>query len=90
MMRNLQSIPSAQATVHINGQQVSVPQNCSVAAAIAHAGLSASRRSLSGQARAAFCGMGQCQECRVSIDGVANRLGCLTPVVDGMTIITDV
>jgi predicted molibdopterin-dependent oxidoreductase YjgC len=84
-----QPLLTAQITVYINGEANMVPASCSVAAAIARAGLSATRRSLSGQPRAAFCGMGQCQECRVSIDGVANRLGCLTPVKDGMKIITE-
>jgi predicted molibdopterin-dependent oxidoreductase YjgC len=78
-----------QITVLINGQARSVPAGCNVAAALAHAGLSATRRSLTGEPRAAFCGMGQCQECRVNIDGVAHRLGCLTPVKDGMKIITE-
>ncbi len=73
----------------VNGQARAAPAGCSVAAALAHAGLSASRRSLTGQARAAFCGIGQCQECRVRIDGVANRLACLTPATDGMNIETE-
>ncbi|MCV2361503.1 (2Fe-2S)-binding protein [Paucibacter sp. TC2R-5] len=80
---------TAQITVYINGQAQRVPAGCSVAAALAHAGLNLSRRSLTGQPRAAFCGMGQCQECRVSIDAVANRLGCLTPAKDGMKIMTE-
>jgi predicted molibdopterin-dependent oxidoreductase YjgC len=76
-------------TILVNRQATPVPAGCSVAAALAHAGLSATRRSLSGQPRAAFCGIGQCQECRVSIDGVANRLACLTPATDGMKIETE-
>lgn len=76
-------------TVLVNGQATSVPDGCSVAAALAHAGLSATRRSMTNQPRAAFCGIGQCQECRVRIDGVANRLACLTPGQDGMRIETE-
>lgn len=74
--------------LQIDGQPQAVPAGCSVAAALAHAGLSATRRSLSGQPRAAFCGMGQCQECRVTIDGVAERLACMTPASAGMVITT--
>jgi predicted molibdopterin-dependent oxidoreductase YjgC len=84
-----QAVLTGQITIYINGQAKSVPAGCSVVAAIARAGLSATRRSITGQPRAAFCGMGQCQECRVTIDGVANRLGCLTPVKDGMKIGTE-
>lgn len=80
---------TAQITVFINDSPCLVPRGCNVAAALAHAGLAGTRRSLSGQPRAAFCGMGQCQECRVSIDGVGHRLGCLTPAMDGMRIGTE-
>ena len=73
----------------INGQAHELPEGCSVAAALAHAVLAHSRRSLSGQPRAAFCGMGQCQECRVRIDGIAHRLACMTPAREGMIIETE-
>ena len=63
--------------LHINGQPVSVPAGCSVAAALAIAGNGIARISVSGQARAPLCGMGICQECRVSINGV-RRLACQT------------
>ncbi|MCV2350289.1 (2Fe-2S)-binding protein [Paucibacter sp. Y2R2-4] len=78
-----------QLTVHINGQPCQVPVGCNVAAALAHAGLSGTRRSVGGEARAAFCGMGQCQECRVRIDGTPNCLACMTPSLDGMRIETE-
>ena len=81
-----QALLTARIAVHINGRATPVSLGCNVAAALAQAGVSATRRSVTGQPRAAFCGMGQCQECRVSIDGVANRLACLTPVKDGMKI----
>jgi predicted molibdopterin-dependent oxidoreductase YjgC len=63
--------------LHINGQAVSVPAGCSVAAALAIAGGGIARTSVSGEARAPLCGMGICQECRVSINGV-RRLACQT------------
>lgn len=63
--------------LHINGQAVSVPAGCSVAAALAIAGNGVARTSISGEARAPLCGMGICQECRVSINGV-RRLACQT------------
>ena len=72
----------------INGQTHEVPAGCNVAAALARAGLSHTRSSETGQPRAAFCGMGQCQECRVRIDGVADRLACMTPALDGMVVET--
>lgn len=72
--------------LHINGQPHQVQGPCTVAAALAQAGVQATRRSATGQPRAAFCGMGVCQECRVSIDGTAQRLACLTPARVGMSI----
>ncbi|WP_295957613.1 (2Fe-2S)-binding protein [Rhodoferax sp.] len=63
--------------LHINGQPVAVPAGCSVAAALAIAGSGISRTSVNGEARAPLCGMGICQECRVSINGVRG-LACQT------------
>jgi sarcosine oxidase subunit alpha len=32
--------------------------------------------------------MGTCFECRVTVDGVAQRRACLEPVRSGMTVVT--
>lgn len=74
--------------LRINGQPLSVAAGTSVAAALriadaAHMGLT--RRSVLGQTRAPFCGMGVCQECRVNIDG-RRRLACQTRCEDGMVV----
>ena len=71
----------------IDGAEVSVARDTSVAAAIAHAG-GVSRRSCSGYPRAPLCGMGVCFECRATVDGVAQRRTCLIPVADGMVVAT--
>ena len=74
----------------INGKSIAVPAGCSVAAALRladFAGLGVSRRSVTGEPRAPFCGMGICQECRVSIDG-ARRLACQTRCSAGMQVET--
>lgn len=72
----------------VNGQPVSVPAGSVVAAAVARAGVVASRHSVRGEARAPLCGMGICYECRVTIDGQPHRLGCQTPCEEGMTVET--
>lgn len=74
-------------SLHINGQAVQVEQGSSVAAALAVAGLVHSRRSVSNQPRAALCGMGICQECRVQVDGRV-RLACQTLVAPGLQVET--
>jgi len=75
--------------IFINGQMHWMPADCNVAAALQRAGCTQTRRSETGHARAAFCGMGQCQECRVSIDGIAHRLACMHAVAEGMRIETE-
>ncbi|MYN16519.1 (2Fe-2S)-binding protein [Rugamonas sp. FT107W] len=74
--------------LNINGHDVHVAQGVSVAAAIAMAGSAVTRRSVRGAARAPLCGMGVCQECRVSIDGRMHQLSCQTLCADGMHVIT--
>jgi sarcosine oxidase subunit alpha len=74
--------------LHINQRAVDVTEGSSVAAAIArHASLF--RRSITGQPRAAFCGMGVCFECRVSIDGIGQQRACMVTVREGMQVISD-
>lgn len=71
--------------LHINGRGTTVASGTSVAAALVLAGVTASRTSVSGEPRAAVCGMGICQECRVRVDGQM-RLGCQTLCVPGMVV----
>jgi len=73
--------------IFINGSSVKVAAGCSVAAALAVAvAPGITRRSVSGMLRAPLCGMGVCQECRVSIDGRAHQLACQTECAAGMQI----
>jgi D-hydroxyproline dehydrogenase subunit gamma len=74
--------------VSIDGRSVRVPAGINVVAALAYASARPIRHSLSGEPRAAFCGMGVCFECRVRI-GNEERLACLTQVAPGMEIHTD-
>ena len=72
----------------LDGRPLQVASGTTVAAALARSGHGCSRTSVSGQRRAPFCGMGICQECRVSIDG-QRRLACQTLCRDGMRVETD-
>lgn len=74
----------------IDGRRVAVEAGTTVAAALVIAGASGTRRSVSGQTRAALCGMGVCQECRVTIDGRAHALACQTLCRDGQVVCTTV
>lgn len=69
----------------IAGLPYQVQEGITVAAALSASGQDHCRISVSQQPRAAFCGMGVCQECRVIIDGV-QRLACQTLCQGGMKI----
>ncbi|MFL6656682.1 MAG: 2Fe-2S iron-sulfur cluster-binding protein [Massilia sp.] len=74
--------------VYVDGRAIRVPAGASAVAALVLAGQMCTRRSVSGDARFALCGMGQCQECRVTIDGRAHRLACQVRCHSGMAIVT--
>ncbi len=79
-----------QITLAINGQNVTVEHGCTVAAAIARrqGAAAITRRALNGQGRGPLCGMGICQECRVTINGSLHQLACQTRCTAGMSVIT--
>ncbi|MBN1516136.1 (2Fe-2S)-binding protein [Candidatus Sumerlaeota bacterium] len=74
--------------VWVNGAELSVPPDCTAAAAVARAGVTMHRRSVEGHARGPLCGMGVCMECRVTINGELHQRGCQTLCMDGMRIET--
>ena len=74
--------------VFVDGRAVRVPAGASAVAALVLAGQLRTRRSVGGEARFALCGMGQCQECRVTIDGQEHRLACQVRCHSGMSIRT--
>jgi predicted molibdopterin-dependent oxidoreductase YjgC len=74
--------------VTVDGVALDVPAGSTAAAAIVAAGALCTRLSVTGERRFAFCGIGQCQECRVTIDGRAGRLACRTVCAAGMAIAT--
>lgn len=79
---------SVHVSLNVNGKSIEVVEGASVAAAVAQAG-AVFRRSLTGEPRAALCGMGTCFECRVTIDGVAQQQACMLPARSGMQVMTD-
>ncbi len=64
-------------------RRVPITPGASVAAALTEAGHRAFRQTAKGEARGMFCGMGVCQDCLVTIDGVPNQRACMTPARDG-------
>ena len=72
----------------IDGKPFDAPEDANVAVVLLIAGQTAFRRSVSGEPRAALCGMGICFECRVTIDGYAHARSCQIAVRQGMEIRT--
>ncbi len=84
------SSPSAAARIQltVDGRSIDVEAGTTVAAALVLAGARGTRLSVSGESRAPLCGMGVCQECRVTIDGRAHALACQTLCREGQTVFT--
>lgn len=74
--------------VTVNGVAVSVQSGACVIAALVAADTLCTRLSLSGEPRFALCGIGQCQECRVTINGRLHQLACQVVCESGMAIRT--
>lgn len=73
--------------IFVEGAEVRARAGDSVSAALLASGLDLRRDSaVSGAKRAPYCMMGVCFDCLVTIDGVGNRQGCLTPVAEGMRV----
>ncbi|MGD0870110.1 MAG: (2Fe-2S)-binding protein [Bryobacteraceae bacterium] len=73
----------------VNGVPITVPAGAMVSTAVALAGVTRFRRSVTGQARAPLCGMGICFECRVTINSREHCRSCQVPCENGMQVSTD-
>ena len=76
-------------TIHLNQQHCVVPAGVTVAAAMVLHHVEWGRRSITGETRAALCGMGICFECRVTINGAAHQRACQIVVREDMQVVTD-
>lgn len=77
-------------TITVDGMPVAAREGQSVASALLAAGRRAWRRTLNGQPRGLFCGIGLCFDCLVTVDGTPNVRACVTAVVEGMVVETTV
>jgi predicted molibdopterin-dependent oxidoreductase YjgC len=76
-------------SLSIDGKPVTAFEGETVAGVLLAIGHIASRTSpVRGEARGYYCGMGQCWDCALVIDGRPNIRACMTPVADGMRIQT--
>ena len=87
MFARLPDAPASAVALVVDGEPIGAREGDSVAAALLSAGLLAFRTTaVTGAPRGPFCMMGACFDCLLTIDGVANRQACMTPVRAGMRI----
>ena len=77
----------AELRITIDGESLVAFEGETVAAALIAAGRRILRYSVKrNEPRSIYCGIGVCQECRMTINGVINTRACMTPVQDGWVI----
>ena len=75
--------------IRVNGRVIAATPGETVLAALTVAGIRVLKKSnVRGEARGAFCGMGACFECLVTINGTPKQRSCMTEVEDDMDIRT--
>jgi len=75
-------------TITVDGDPLSAYMGETIAGALLAAGRKAWRRTLHGQPRGVFCGIGLCFDCLVTVNGTPNVRACVTPVAAGMVVET--
>lgn len=80
----------SEASFTFNGQTVPYRAGQSLAAALTDAGIRRFRETAKGASRGIFCGMGVCQDCLVTVDGVPNRRACMTRANEAHTVHTQI
>jgi predicted molibdopterin-dependent oxidoreductase YjgC len=76
-------------TVIIEGKQYAAIRGEMIAATLMANGIVLHRyTAVKHEPRGIFCGIGQCTDCVMTVNGVPNVRTCITPVEDGMVIET--
>jgi predicted molibdopterin-dependent oxidoreductase YjgC len=74
-------------TITLDGAALEAREGESIAAALLASGRRSTRwTARTGEPRGYFCGMGVCQDCLVTVDGLPNVRACMTPVREGLRI----
>jgi predicted molibdopterin-dependent oxidoreductase YjgC len=86
--RSSRAAPSSRrrVTITVEGRSIDAYEGQSVASVLAVSGLAPTRFASSGAPRFAYCMMGVCFECLVSINGQPGQQSCIVRVQDGMRV----
>lgn len=72
-----------------NGESIEGREGDMIAFALMANGIRRLRDSeRTGSPRGIYCGIGHCYECRVTVDGVSGVRACLTPIREGMQVVS--
>ncbi|MEA3356511.1 MAG: (2Fe-2S)-binding protein [Candidatus Bipolaricaulota bacterium] len=75
--------------IRVDDREITAIEGEPVAAAVSAAGIRVHRYTAKrGEPRGVFCGIGQCTDCMMRVNGVPNVRTCITPVVEGMVVET--
>jgi len=76
-------------TLYYNGQPIEAIEGEPIASALMNAGIRVFRTTAKRhEPRGIFCGIGQCTDCIMEIDGVMNVRACMTIAKPGMVVRT--
>ncbi len=76
-------------TIEVDGKKIKAKRGEMIIAALVADGIRINRYTLKKkEPRGIFCGIGQCTDCVMVVNGRINVRTCITPVVDGMVIQT--
>ncbi len=73
-------------TFSFEGKAWQARRGQSLASALSDAGETVFRHTAKGSPRGLFCGMGVCQDCLLTVDGLPNQRACMTTVQPGMVV----
>ncbi|MDR3210078.1 MAG: (2Fe-2S)-binding protein [Oscillospiraceae bacterium] len=75
--------------ITVDGRDIEAYEGEMILAALLASGIKVNRYTVNRhEPRGLFCGIGQCTDCAMVVDGVANVRTCVTPVRGGMVIAT--
>ncbi|MFG2876923.1 (2Fe-2S)-binding protein [Streptomyces sp. NPDC048337] len=81
--------PKSAYSITFDGRELPAQEGQSVAAVLWSTGILSWRTTRDeGAPRGAFCGIGNCYDCLITINGHPNQRACLTPAHPGDTITT--
>jgi predicted molibdopterin-dependent oxidoreductase YjgC len=80
-----------EVTITVDDKVIKAFEGEPIASALLAAGIQTFRLTRErGEPRGYFCGIGLCTDCMMTVDGTPNVRTCITPVVDGMRVETQI